>query len=133
MEKPAKNSHKVSFLKSLRMYFTVLKAMHKGKGALRIIASYIFFIFAFISLMLTIKVPTTTAIPYPGTWQKTQFRIISGFLIILNLAVYNMIMNWRKVGAFQTAIRIAVIASVGYLDALSVRIIYILIHEGIYF
>ncbi len=132
-KEPVEKSPKISFLKSLRMYFVVLKAMHKGKGPLRIIAAYIFFIFALFSFIFTIKVPVTRAFLTPGGWEKTQSRIISGFLILLNLIVYNMIMNWRKGNLIQVIIRIIVLASAIYLDALLIRIIYVLILDGTYF
>lgn len=136
-KEPVKNlsdkSGKNRFMKSLSIYFFVLREMHKGKGAFRITASYIFLVFALVSFIFTIKVPVTRAFLSPESWEKFQSRIISGFLIIMNLIVYNMIMNWRKGNAIQIGIRIAVIASVVYFDIMLIRIIYILILDGTYF
>jgi len=124
-------SSKARFLNSIRIYFMVLRGMHRGKGIARIIAAYFFFVFALVSFTFTIKVPLTRDFITPGSWELIQSRMITGFMIIMNLAVYSMIMNWRKTNIIQNIIRAVVIGLVVYLDVMLIQIIYILIVDRI--
>ena len=104
-----------------------------GLGTPRILAAYLFVVFAVCSLLFTIRVPATSDFPSPAIWAKAQSRAITGFMMIVNMVIYGIIMNWRRGGATYTAVRVAFIASAVYLDVLLVRIIYILVSDGTYF
>ena len=139
MEKngPTENSPeargKIGFLEIVRAHFSLILLVHRNLGAVRIIAAYVFAIFAVLSLLFTIKVPVTSDfLPTTGA-ARAKSRAISGFMMIINIVVYGMIMNWRKAGAIRTAIRIALIGLVFYLDMFLVRIVYILIRDGTFF
>jgi hypothetical protein len=130
---PTKNlprsSGKHSFLHIIRAFLSAILILHKGLGVPRIIAAYIFFIFAVLSLLLTVKVPLTSDFLSPTGWAKAQSRAITGFMTIINLVVYGVIMNWRKTGVLRTAIRATLIGSTFYIDLLLIRITYILIRD----
>jgi hypothetical protein len=131
---PTKNSperrDKIGFLEIVRAHLSLILLVHRNLGAVRITAAYLFATFAMLSLLFTIRVPVTSDfLPTTGE-AKAKSRAISGFMMISNILVYGMIMNWRKAGAIRTAIRITLIGLVFYLDMFLVRIVYILIREG---
>ena len=121
---------KISARNIIRAYLTAILILHRNLGAPRIIAAYIFVLFALLSLSFTIRVPVTTNFLPPTWWAKVQSRAITAFIMVINILVYGMIMNWRKGNVIRTAIRIALIASAIYLDAFLIRIVYILIRDG---
>lgn len=134
---PTKNSPeargKIGFLEIVRAHLSLILLVHRNLGAGRIIAAYLFAIFAVLSLLFTIRVPVTSDfLPTTGA-AKAKSRTISGFMMIMNIVVYGMIMNWGKGRAIRTAIRIALIGLVFYLDMFLARIVYILIREGTFF
>ena len=134
---PTKNSPeargKIGFLEIIRAHFSLIVLLHRNLGAVRIIAAYLFVIFAVLSLLLTVRVPVTDDfLPATGA-AKARSRAISGFMMIMNILVYGMIMSWRKGQAIRTAIRIALIGLVSYLDIFLVRIVYMLIRDGSFF
>ena len=124
---------KTGVLQVIRMFFSVIRLLHMGLGSPRILAAYLFVVFAVCSLLFTIRVPATSDFLSPTVWAKAQSRAITGFMMIVNMVVYGIIMNWKRGGAIYTAIRVAFIGSAVYLDALLVRIIYILVSDGTYF
>jgi hypothetical protein len=124
---------KTSALQIARTYFLVIRLLHKDLGAVRIIAAYLFLIFAVLSLLFTIRVPVSSDFPPPTGEAKAQSRVITGFMMIINIIVYGIIMNWRKGSAIRTAIRIALIGSALYLDVLLIQIVYMLIRDGTFF
>ena len=132
---PGRSSRKVrrrfGILNTLRLYLSVIRILHKGLGAPRIIAAYIFFAFALLSLLFTIKLPVVKGSPAPTDWAKSQSRGITGLMIIVNLLVYGIIMNWRKGNAVRTAIRVCLIGLAFYLDTYLIRVVfYIITGEG---
>jgi hypothetical protein len=130
-----KNSHekqRKSGLKGiLHSYITIIKIIHQGLGAPRIIISYVFLAFAILSFIFTIKVPVSNYFLKPTDGAKAQSRAITGVITLNNLFAYGMIMNWRrKGGTFYIAIRVAIIALAVYFDAFLVQVTYILIRDG---
>ena len=124
---------KSSVLGAIRLYISVIRILHRDLGALRIIAAYTFFAFAVLSLMFTIKTPVSRHFLTPDDAAKMQSRGITGLIMIMNLIVYGMIMNWRRGNAARTAIRIALIGLTICLDVFLIQISYILVYERIYY
>jgi len=121
---------KIGFLKIIRAHFLLILLVHRNLGAVRIIAAYLFAIFAVLSLLFTIRVPVTSDFLPVTAEAKVKSRAISGFMMIINIVAYGMIMNWRKGKAIRTATRVAIIGLVFYLDTFLVRIVYMLIRDG---
>ena len=117
----------------IRSSLLAIRILHRNLGAPRIIIAYIFFIFALLSLSFTIRIPVSSHFLTPSGWAKAQSRIITGFIMIVNLFVYGMIMNWGKGKAFYIAVRVVVISLALYFDVFLVRVIYILIRDGSFF
>lgn len=118
----------------MRMYLSGLRILHKGLGAPRIIAAYVFFTFAIISILFTVRVPMGINFMPATTAAKMQSRALTLSMMIINLGVYGMIMSWHKSTATLIAIRIVVIGILLYFDLfILMRIIYTLIREGTLF
>ena len=118
----------------IRSYFSMLLLMHKNRGALRIIAAYIFAIFAILSLWFTITVPITSDFIPPTWWEKMESRAISGFIMLANFFIYSMILSWRKGTIVTIVLRIALVGLVLYLDVFLIGCVaYVLIREGEFF
>ena len=124
---------RVGILGIIHVYLSVIRILHRNLGARRIVAAYIFFLSAVLRLSFTIKVPMSSHFLTPTEWAKAQSRVITGFIMIINLLVYGMIMNWKKGGVFYLSIRIAFICLALYLDAHLVQIVHILIRDGSFF
>ena len=120
---------KINFLGIIRAYFSAILLLHRNLGALRIIAAYVFAIFALCSLLFTVRVPVTSHFLPPTEWVKAKSRAISGVIMLINIFVYGMILNWRKSGAIPMAIRIVLIGLALYLDVFLIRIVYIIIRD----
>ncbi len=134
---PKKNSPesrgKIKILYIIRVYLTVVRILHRNLGAPRIIAAYLFFAFAILSLLFTIRVPVSSHFLAPTDRAKTQSRGITGFIMIINLLVYGIIMNWRKGGNFYTIIRVALIGMALFFNIFLVQVTYILVLDGTFF
>ena len=117
----------------IRSSLVAIRILHRNLGAPRIIIAYIFFIFALLSLSFTIKIPLSSHFLTPSGWAKAQSRVITGFIMLVNLFVYGMVMNWGKGKAFYIAVRVVTISLALYFDAFLVRVIYILIRDGSFF
>ncbi len=117
----------------IRAYVSVIRILHKNLGAPRIIAAYIFFLFAVLSLSFTIRIPMSSHFPIPDEWARAQSRLITGFIMVINLLVYGIIMNWGKGGVFYVVIRIALISAALYLNVFLVQIVVVLIRDGTFF
>jgi len=125
---------KTGFWGVLRMYLSALRILHRGLGAPRVIAAYIFFTFAIVSILFTIRVPMGIDFMPATTAAKMQSRVLTLSMMIINLGVYGMIMSWHRSSITLIAIRIAVIGILLYFDVfILVRIIYTLIREGTLF
>ena len=122
-------SGKVKFLGIIRAYLSAILLIHRNLGALRVTAAYIFAIFAVCSLLFTIRVPVLSSFLPPTREAKAQSRAITGFMMIINIIVYGMILNWRKSGTIRSAIRIVLIGVAFYLDTFLIRVIYILMRD----
>ena len=115
----------------VRMFLSAFRILHSGLGAPRIILAYLFFAFAFVSLMFTVRIPTGTDFVFASAAAKVQSRMLTAFMMIVNLGVYGMIMNWHRTGKWLAAIRIALIGLLLYMDVKVLgRVIYTLIREG---
>jgi hypothetical protein len=124
---------KIKILYIIRVYLTVIRILHRNLGAPRIIAAYLFFAFAILSLLFTVKVPVSSHFLAPTDRAKTQSRGITGFIMIINLLVYGIIMNWRKGGNFHTIIRIALIGMALFFNTFLLQVTYILVRDGTFF
>ena len=122
---------KTGVLRIIRVYFSVIRLIHKDLGALRIIIAYLFVVFALLSLLFTISVPVAGDFMTPTGAAKAQSRAITGFMAVINIVIYGMIMNWRKGNAIRTTIRIALIGVALYLDTFLILTLYILIRNGV--
>jgi len=134
MKKSApKNSSPKEHFGIIRSSLVAIRILHKNLGAPRIIIAYVFFAFALLSLSFTIRIPVSSHFLTPSGWAKAQSRVITAFIMIVNLFVYGMIMNWRKGRAFYIAVRVVLISLALYFDVFLVRVIYILIRDGSFF
>jgi len=126
-------SGKVGIGEIIRTFFSAIRILHKDLGAPRIIVSYIFALFAVLSFSFTIRVPlASNFLPATG-WAKAQSRAMTGLMMIMNLFVFGMIMNWRRGSTGRTIFRLAFIGSTIFLDTTIVRTIYTLIKDGTFF
>ena len=115
----------------IRMFFSAFRILHSGLGARRIILAYLFFAFALASLLFTVSIPTGADFTPATTAAKVQSRVLTAFMMIVNLGVYGMIMNWHRTGKALAVIRIALIGLLLYMDVnILGRVIYTLIREG---
>ena len=130
---PAKPEHRRGLRGAVRTYLSIMVMLHKDMGVLRVVGAYLFLIFAITSLAFTIKLPVSTHLLPPTTAEKVQSRIITGFMTMVNLIVYGIIMNWTKRHGIRMAIRLAFIGTAFYVDMFLVRIIYIMVREGVFF
>ncbi len=118
----------------VRMYLFGLRVVHRGLGAPRVIAAYLFFLFAMVSLLFTIRVPMGINFTPATMAAKTLSRVLTLSMMVMNLGVYGMIMSWHKSSVALAALRIAIIGILLYFDVfILVRIIYTLIREGTLF
>jgi len=114
----------------IRTYISSLWQAHKRLGALRIISSYIFFIFAMIAIMFTISVPVTSDFLGLDSWKKLQSRLITGGIAIANMIIYTIVLNWRKDQTVSMIIRSVFIFFVLYIDiSIIARTVYELIMD----
>ena len=115
----------------VRMFFSAFRILHSGLGAPRIILAYLFLAFAFVGLIFTVSIPTGADFTLATAAAKVQSRILTAFMMIVNLGVYGMIMNWHRTGKGLAVIRIALIGLLLYMDVTILgRVIYTLIREG---
>jgi hypothetical protein len=124
---------KVGFGEIIRNSLQAIRILHRGLGAPRIIVSYIFALFAMLSLSFTIKVPLASNFLPPTGWAKVQSRAISGLIMLMNLFVFGMIMNWRRGSVGRTIFKLAFIGSTIFLDTTLIRTVYTLIKDGTFF
>ena len=118
----------------IRMYFSALRILHRGLGAPRVILAYLFFAFAMVSILFTVRVPMGISFTPANTAAKMQSRMLTIFMMIMNLGVYGMIMSWHRSGKKLAIVRIVVIGLLLYMDVFILgRIIYTLIREGTLF
>lgn len=118
----------------VRMFFSAILLLHKGLGVWRIAFAYIFFAFALISLIFTVSVPQGAEFVPATTSAKVQSRMLTAFMMIINLGVYGIIMNWHKSSIGLIIIRITMIGLLLYFDVIIIgRVIYALIRNGSFF
>lgn len=120
--KPPDIKIKTGVWNAIRMYFSVLRILHSGLGAPRIIAAYLFFAFALLSLLFTVRTPLDSD-------SMPHLRLLTGFMIIMNLGVYGIVMNWHKSGRLLIVLRLIVTGLLLYLDVfILLRGVYAFIH-----
>ena len=115
----------------VRMFWSAILLLHRGLGARRVIAAYIFFAFALLSLVFTVSIPLGADFLPATTGAKVQSRLLTVFMLFMNLGVYGMIMNWHRISAGVFIIRIGVIILLLYFDiSILGRVVYTLIRNG---
>lgn len=118
----------------IRMSLSAARIVHRGLGPTRVIIAYLFFLFALVSLLFTIKVPMGANFQPATLAAKTLSRVLTLVMMIMNFGVYGMVMSWHKSRAGLTIIRIAVMGILLYFDVfIIVRTIHRLIQEGTLF
>lgn len=116
---------KFTFGRLVKTYVVELIRAHKTIGVKRVIPSYFFGLFAMISLLFTVVIPVTDDFIPPTTWEKVQSRLITFGIMVGNLIVYGIVLNWKKAELTTTVIRIAFVAMVTYIDiAVLARTVY---------
>lgn len=125
-----KDQRKFAINRILKAYIGELIRAHKVIGVKRVIPSYFFGLFALISLLFTVVIPITDDFIPPTTWEKVQSRLITFGIMIGNLIVYGIVLNWRKAELMTMIIRIAFVTTVTYIDiAILGRTIYELLRN----
>ena len=118
----------------IRMYLSAIRLLHKGLGVPRVIFAYLFFLFAIVSLLFTVRVPTSVNFLPATSAAKLQSRVLTFVMMIMNLSVYGMIMNWHRISRGIAAIRVVVIGILLYFDVfILMRILYTLVRESTLF
>lgn len=118
---------------NIRTFLSAIRILHKDLGAPRIIVSYTFALFAVLSFSFTIRVPVASNFLPPTRWAKAQSRVITMLIMVMNLFVFGMIMNWRRGSVGRTVFRLAFIGSTIFLDTTLIRTVYMLIRDGTFF
>ncbi|MBD3183458.1 hypothetical protein GF312_14260 [Candidatus Poribacteria bacterium] len=123
-------TNRITHAEIIKLHLHAFVLMHKGISVWRIIAAYLFLLFAILSFVFTIKIPVSNQFLTPTDAAKTQSRGITIFMTVVNLIVYGVILNWNKRSGFRAAIRIALIGVAFYLDMFLVQVLYVMIREG---